>query len=116
MKHLRAFLSFRYAPIFRYIGKSVAKLIVGETSRAMDEAVRTGSRRRPGGDHESQLFIHYRSSGWVQVDLPAGQDNQEAPRAGDRAPDAFGLGRPIVAHRSRLRERLERGKASSIAN
>ena len=83
--------------------------VVGETSRAMDEAVRTGWQRRSGGDHESQLFIHYRSSGWVQDDVPADQHKSEAPVAGDRAPDAFGLGRPFVAHRSRLRERLERG-------
>jgi 2-polyprenyl-6-methoxyphenol hydroxylase-like FAD-dependent oxidoreductase len=83
--------------------------VVEETSRAMDEAVSTGWRRPSAAGRESQLLIHYRSSGWVQDDVPTDQDNSEAPRAGDRAPDAFGLGRPFVAHRSRLRERLERG-------
>jgi 2-polyprenyl-6-methoxyphenol hydroxylase-like FAD-dependent oxidoreductase len=83
--------------------------VVAETSRAMDEAVSSGWRRRSGREQASQLFIDYRSSGWVQDDVSADQDNPEAPRAGDRAPDAFGLSRPFVAHRFRLRERLERG-------
>jgi hypothetical protein len=83
--------------------------VVEETSRAMDEAVKTGWRQQSAPERESQLFIHYRSSAWVQDDVPTGQDNPEAPRAGDRAPDAFGLGRSFVAHRSRLRERFERG-------
>jgi 2-polyprenyl-6-methoxyphenol hydroxylase-like FAD-dependent oxidoreductase len=83
--------------------------VVEETSRAMDEAVKLGWRQRSARGRESQLFIHYRSSSWVQDDVPTGQDNSEAPCAGDRAPDAFGLCRPFVAHRSRLRERLERG-------
>ena len=82
--------------------------VVGETTRAMDEAVSTGWRPS-GGEQESQLFIHYRLSDWVQDDMAADQDNPEAPRAGDRAPDALGLGLPFVAHRSRLRERFERG-------
>jgi 2-polyprenyl-6-methoxyphenol hydroxylase-like FAD-dependent oxidoreductase len=80
--------------------------VVRETSRAMDEAVSKGWRS--AGDQESQLFIHYRSSSWVQDDVPADQENPEAPRAGDRALEAAGLGRPFVAHRSRLRERIER--------
>jgi 2-polyprenyl-6-methoxyphenol hydroxylase-like FAD-dependent oxidoreductase len=83
--------------------------VVAETSRAMDEAVSSGWRRRSGREHESQLFIDYRSSSWVQDDVSADQDNPEAPRAGDRAPDAFELSRPFVAHRFRLRERVERG-------
>lgn len=83
--------------------------VVGETSRAMDEAISSGWRPRSAGDHESQLYIHYRYSACVQDDVPAEQDNPEAPRAGDRAPDVFGLGHPFVAHRSRLRERLELG-------
>jgi 2-polyprenyl-6-methoxyphenol hydroxylase-like FAD-dependent oxidoreductase len=89
--------------------------VVEETSRAMSEVVSTGWRPASAGDRESQLFIHYRSSGWVQDDVPTELDNSEAPRAGDRAPDAFGLGRPFVAHRSRLRERLERGNHVLIA-
>jgi 2-polyprenyl-6-methoxyphenol hydroxylase-like FAD-dependent oxidoreductase len=83
--------------------------VVGKTTRAMEEAVTTGWRRDPGRSHESQLFIHYRASKWVQDDVPTDQDHPEAPRAGDRVPDALELGRPLVAHRSRLRERLERG-------
>jgi 2-polyprenyl-6-methoxyphenol hydroxylase-like FAD-dependent oxidoreductase len=83
--------------------------VVKETSRAMDEAVKSGWRQRSAPERESQLFIHYRSSTWVQDDVPTDQDNPEAPRAGDRAPDAFGLGRSFVAHRFRLRDRFERG-------
>jgi 2-polyprenyl-6-methoxyphenol hydroxylase-like FAD-dependent oxidoreductase len=83
--------------------------VVGKTARAMEETITTGWRRQTEGTRESQLFIDYRASRWVQDDVPAEQDHQEAPRAGDRAPDALGLGRPLVAHRSRLRERLERG-------
>jgi hypothetical protein len=33
--------------------------VVAETSRAMDEAVSSGWRRRSGREHESQLFIDY---------------------------------------------------------
>lgn len=83
--------------------------VVEETSRAMDEAVKKGWRQQSARERESQLFIHYRSSASVRDDVPTEQDNSEAPRAGDRAPDVFGLGRPFVAHRSRLRERVERG-------
>ena len=83
--------------------------VVEETSRAMDEAVKTGWRQRSARERESQLFVNYRSSAWVRDDLASDEDAPEAPRAGDRAPDAFGLGRPFVAHRYRLRERLERG-------
>jgi 2-polyprenyl-6-methoxyphenol hydroxylase-like FAD-dependent oxidoreductase len=83
--------------------------VVNETSRAMDEAVSGGWRPRSAEGRESQLFIHYRSSALVRDDFPADQENLAAPRAGDRAPDALGLGRPFVARRFRLRERLELG-------
>jgi 2-polyprenyl-6-methoxyphenol hydroxylase-like FAD-dependent oxidoreductase len=88
--------------------------VVAQTSRAMDQAVKSGWRRRSEKEHESQLFIDYRSSGWVQDDVSADQDHTEAPRAGDRAPDAFELSRPFVGYRFRLRERLERGNHTLI--
>jgi hypothetical protein len=57
----------------------------------------------------SHLFIHYRSSALVRDDMPPDQGDLAAPHAGDRAPDALGLGQPFVGHRFRLRERLELG-------
>jgi 2-polyprenyl-6-methoxyphenol hydroxylase-like FAD-dependent oxidoreductase len=83
--------------------------VVEQTSRAMDETMATGSVGRVGQVRESQLFINYRSSAWVQDDVAVSSDEPTSPRAGDRAPDATGLSRPFVAHRLRLRERLERG-------
>ena len=83
--------------------------VVEQTSRAMDETMTSGSIGRVIQTRESQLFINYRSSAWVQDDVPGGADEMAALRAGDRAPDALGLSRPFVAHSLRLRERLERG-------
>jgi 2-polyprenyl-6-methoxyphenol hydroxylase-like FAD-dependent oxidoreductase len=83
--------------------------VVEQTSRAMDETMASGSVGRVGQVRESQLFINYRSSAWVQDEVAESSDEPGSPRAGDRAPDATGLSRPFVAHRLRLRERLERG-------
>lgn len=83
--------------------------VVEQTSRAMGETMATGSMGRVGQVRESQLFINYRSSAWVQDDVAQGAEKPGVPRAGDRAPDATGLSRPFVAHRLRLREWLERG-------
>jgi 2-polyprenyl-6-methoxyphenol hydroxylase-like FAD-dependent oxidoreductase len=84
--------------------------VVEQTSRAMDETIAGGSKGNAGQARESQLFINYRSSVWVQDDMAQGADEPGAPRAGDRAPDATGLSQLGVAHRLRLRERLERGR------
>ncbi len=83
--------------------------VVNETSRAMDQAVSGGWRSSSAEARDSQLFIGYRSSVLVQDDVPLNETNIEEPHAGDRAPDATGLSRPFVAHRSRLRERIELG-------
>lgn len=83
--------------------------VVEQTSRAMDDSMAGGAARRGGQARESQLHINYRSSALVQDDVPQANDEPGSPRAGDRAPDATGLSRPFVAHRLRLRERLERG-------
>jgi hypothetical protein len=84
--------------------------VVEQTSRAMDEAVAGGAVRGTGDARESQLFINYRPSPWVQDDVAEGANEPNVPRAGDRAPDVTGLSRPFVAHPLRLREQQERGQ------
>jgi 2-polyprenyl-6-methoxyphenol hydroxylase-like FAD-dependent oxidoreductase len=46
--------------------------VVEQTSRAMDENLASGSVRGMGYARESQLFINYRSSPWVQDDVKRG--------------------------------------------
>ncbi len=55
--------------------------VVGKTSRAMDETINSGWRRGSPGDQESQLYIHYRDSAWVQDEVSAEKrQSRGAPR------------------------------------
>lgn len=66
----------------------------------------------------SQLFIHYRETPSIPDDVPAQLargDADELPWVGEQAPDAYGLSRPFVAHRIRLRVRLGRGRHVVLA-
>ncbi|HSZ77759.1 MAG TPA: FAD-dependent monooxygenase [Chthoniobacterales bacterium] len=70
--------------------------VVEQTSPAMDESIASASTGRVGQGRESQLFINYRSGAWVQDEVAENGDEPGSPRAGDRAPDATGLGRPFA--------------------
>jgi len=94
----------------------VGREVVEQTSRAMDDAIANRPVSQDPLARESQLFVHYRTSPLVRDDMPAGAEaDAEAPRPGDRAPDADGLRRPFVARPIRLRDRLGRGRHLLLA-
>ncbi|CAH1661091.1 MULTISPECIES: FAD-dependent monooxygenase [unclassified Chelatococcus] len=79
--------------------------VVEGTSRALN-AVLSQQATMPGVK-ETQLLISYPESPII-VRSKAGVET--GLQAGDRAPDAYGLVRPFVAHPARLHERLGKGK------
>ncbi|HUA77725.1 MAG TPA: FAD-dependent monooxygenase [Acetobacteraceae bacterium] len=86
--------------------RPVGQDVVAQTSRALDEVM--ARKIRMPGMRESQLLIGYRGSAIVRDDRA--KPGEDAPAAGDRAPDAGGLRRAFVAHPLRLHERLGRGR------
>jgi FAD binding domain len=80
--------------------------LVENTSRALKETL---AQRSPmPGLRETQLTITYRGSAIVRDEVANISDSDLA--AGDRAPDAGGLGRSYVEQPFRLHERLGRGR------
>jgi 2-polyprenyl-6-methoxyphenol hydroxylase-like FAD-dependent oxidoreductase len=63
---------------------------LGRTKRGPDDRLK-----------DTQILVNYRDSGWVE-DAPDGAATDDAPRAGDRAPDAEGLRRDHVGFPLRL--------------
>jgi 2-polyprenyl-6-methoxyphenol hydroxylase-like FAD-dependent oxidoreductase len=63
---------------------------LGRTKRGPDDRLK-----------DTQMLVNYRDSGWVE-DAPDGAATDDAPRAGDRAPDAEGLRRDHVGFPLRL--------------
>ncbi|MBS7696481.1 MULTISPECIES: FAD-dependent monooxygenase [unclassified Chelatococcus] len=79
--------------------------VVEGTSRALN-AVLAQQATMPGVK-ETQLLVSYPDSP-ITVRTKAGEET--GLQAGDRAPDAYGLSRPFVAHPARLHERFAKGK------
>lgn len=78
--------------------------VVEGTSRALN-AVLANKAAMPG-IKETQLLVGYPGS---PITVASTGEADGSPQAGDRAPDAYGLTRPFVAHATRLHRRLGGG-------